>query len=70
VEIILFLAAIAVAFIIFTWLVKIARATISTALTIALIVLVLLAFGIGPAQLWQELTQLFQSLWNLVTGSR
>lgn len=69
-EIILFLAAIAVAFLIFTWLVKIARATISTALTIALIVLILLAFGIGPAQLWQELTQLFQYLWNLVAGNR
>ncbi|QZZ21335.1 hypothetical protein J5X98_02285 [Leptothermofonsia sichuanensis E412] len=69
-EIILFLAAIAVAFLIFTWLVKIARTTISTALTIALIVLILLAFGIGPAQLWQEMTRLFQYLWNLVTGNR
>ncbi len=69
-NIILLLAAIVVAFLVFTWLIKIVKMTIGTALSIAVIVLILLAFGIGPAQLWQELTQLVQSAWRLVTGGR
>ncbi len=69
-KVILLVAAIVVAFPVFTWLIKIVRMTIGTALSIAVIVLILLAFGIGPAQLWQELTQLVQSVWRLVTGGR
>ncbi len=69
-KVILLVAAIVVAFLVFTWLIKIVRMTIGTALSIAVIVLILLAFGIGPAQLWQELTQLVQSVWRLVTGGR
>ncbi len=67
-NLILLLAAIAVAYLVFTWLLKVVKATLMTALTIAAIVLILLAFGIGPGQLWQEITHLFQNVWNLVTG--
>ncbi len=69
-KVVLLVAAIVVAFLVFTWLIKIVRMTIGTALSIAVIVLILLAFGIGPAQLWQELTHLAQSAWQLVTGGR
>jgi nitrate/nitrite transporter NarK len=67
----LLIAALVVSIIIFTLLINVVKATLKTALTIALIILVLqLFFGIGPGQLWQQINQLFQSLWNLVTGRR
>ena len=69
-NIILLLAAIVIAYLVFTLLIKVVRMAIGTALTIAIIVVILLALGIGPAQLWQELTQLGQSLWRMVTGGR
>ena len=51
-ELIIFLAALVVAWLIFTWLLKVALASISTALAIAVIVLMLqLIFGIGPQEL-------------------
>lgn len=62
-------AAIGVTFLVFTWLIKVVKATLSTALTIAAIVLVLqLFFGIGPDQLWAQVSQIPQMVWNLVTG--
>lgn len=68
-ELILVVAAIAVAVIVFGWLLKVVKATLSTALTIALIVLVLqLVFGIGPGQLWQQITQFVQNLWQAPPG--
>ena len=67
-ELIIFLAALVVAWLIFTWLLKVAKASISTALAIAVIVLMLqLIFGIGPQELWQQVTQLPQVLWQLVS---
>lgn len=72
-DLVLLIAAIVISFLVFTWLVKIVKATIGTAITIAIVVLVLqLVFGIGPGQVWQQvsqfLQQLFQSLGRLVTG--
>jgi hypothetical protein len=67
-NLILLLAAIVVAYLVFTLLIRVARAAIGTALVIAVIVLVLLAIGIGPGELWQEVNQLFRSLWKLITG--
>jgi len=58
---IILIAALAVAFVIFTWFVQVLKSTVSTALTIAFLVLVLqLLFGIGPADLWSQLQQLLQ----------
>lgn len=62
-------AAIVITFLVFTWLIKVVKATLSTALTIAAIVLVLqLLFGIGPDQLWAQVSQIPHMVWNLVTG--
>lgn len=65
-EIILFLAAIVIAFLVFTWLVRVVRATVSVAITIALLVLVLqLLFGIGPGAVWQQVQSLFDWILGL-----
>lgn len=59
-EIILLLAALVITWLIFTWLVKVVKASVTTALTVAAIVLALqIGLGIGPGQLWQQLTQFF-----------
>lgn len=65
VELIVLIAALIVTFLVFTWLIKVVKATIQTALTIALLVLILqLVFGIGPSQLWQKITELPQIIWQ------
>lgn len=70
-NIVLLIAAIAIAFLVFTWLIKVVRATIGTAILIAVLVLVLqIVFGIGPAQVWQQVSQFFQAIWQLITGGR
>lgn len=67
-NLILLIAAIVIAFLVFTWLLKVVKATLSAALTIAAIVLLLAFFGIGPGQLWQEITTLIRNIFEMVTG--
>lgn len=63
--VILLIAALIVTFLVFTWLIKVVKATLQTALTIAIIVLILqLIFGIGPSQLWQKIIELPQIIWQ------
>jgi hypothetical protein len=51
---------------IFTWLVKVLKASIGTALAIAIVILILqIAFGIGPQQLWQQVINLPQTIQQL-----
>lgn len=70
-NLILLVAAAIVAMLVFTWMLKVVKATIGTAITIAIIVLVLqLAFGIGPDRLVQQVVQIPQMIWNLVTGGK
>ncbi|MBL1178861.1 hypothetical protein [Pantanalinema sp. GBBB05] len=70
-NLILVIAAIAISVLVFTWLIKMVKATIGTAILIAAIVLVLqLVFGIGPSQLWEQISQIPQTVWNLVTGGK
>lgn len=70
-DLVLLLAAIVVTVIVFIGLVKIARATITTAITIAVIILLVqLLFGVGADQIWQQVSQIFQSIWQLITGRR
>lgn len=70
-NIVLLVAALIITFLVFTWLVKVVKATIGTAIAIAILVLALqLLFGIGPTQIWQSLSQGFQSMWQTVTGGR
>ncbi len=62
---ILLIAALVISFFIFTWLIRVVRATVSTAITIALIALALqLLFGIGPQDLWRQLVGFWQSVFG------
>ncbi|VXD18318.1 conserved exported hypothetical protein [Planktothrix serta PCC 8927] len=70
-ELIILLASLLVAWLVFTWAVQVLKASISTAVAIAAIVLILqLVFGIGPQELLDHLIQLPQTLWNLILNSR
>lgn len=67
-ELIISVAALIVAGLVFTWLLKVVKATLSTAISIAIIVLILqLAFGIGPQKLGQQIIQIPQAVWQKVT---
>ncbi|MBW4658307.1 MAG: hypothetical protein KME15_06510 [Drouetiella hepatica Uher 2000/2452] len=66
-NLILFIAALVVSFLVFAFLVRVFKAAIGTAIAVAVIVLVLqLAFGIAPTQLLQEIRNLFDRLWQMV----
>ena len=68
-EIVLLLAALIVSAFVFTALLNIVKTTVKTAVLIALVVLVVqLLFGIGPQDLWNQIVQLWQTVWNLVLG--
>lgn len=69
-EILLIVAALVISVLVFTWLIKVVKATITTAILIAVLVLALqLIFGIGPGEVWNQVIQVPQYLWELVTGS-
>jgi uncharacterized SAM-binding protein YcdF (DUF218 family) len=71
VDLIIFIAAIAISILVFTWLVKVVKATLSTAFAIALILLAAqIVFGIGPADLWQQGSEWLQSLWQSLRQPR
>lgn len=59
-EIAIVVGALLVSLLIFTWLLKVVRATFKTALLVAMILLLLqLAFGIGPGVIWAEIQSWF-----------
>lgn len=69
-DLIILIAALIVSWLVFTALIKVVKTTVSTAIAIAAIVLVLqLVFGINPQDVWQQITQLPQILWHVVTGN-
>jgi len=66
-NLILFIAALVVSFLVFAFLVRVLKAAIGTAIAVAVVILLLqLAFGIAPAQLWQEIHNLFDKLWQMI----
>ncbi|MDJ1177273.1 hypothetical protein PJF56_00180 [Roseofilum sp. BLCC_M91] len=68
-DLILLIAALIVSWLIFTWLVKIVKLTVGTALTLAGIILILqLLFGINPNQLWQQIINLPQIVLNWISN--
>lgn len=70
IDLLILIAALIVSWLIFTALIKVLKTTVSTAIAIAAIVLVLqLAFGVNPQDLWQQITQLPQTLWHTITGN-
>lgn len=69
IELIVLIAAVVVSWLVFTALMKLVKTTVSTAIAIAAIVLILqLFFGIGPDRLFEQIVQLPQMLWSLFTG--
>ena len=69
VELIILIAAVIVSWLVFTALIKIVKTTVTTAIAIAAIVLILqILFGVIPQDLWQQITQLPQIVWHLITG--
>ncbi len=68
-ELIILIAAIVVSWLVFTALIKIVKTTVTTAIAIAGIILILqLVFGIGYQDLWEQITKIPQLVWNIVTG--
>lgn len=68
-DLVILIVAVLVAIAIFTWLVNVVKATIQTAFTIAIIILILqLIFGIGPGDLLDRIQQLWQGLWQSIRG--
>jgi type IV secretory pathway TrbL component len=56
VDIAILIGALLVSFLVFTWLLKVVRATLKTAVLVAIILLALqLIFGIGPEKLWEQI---------------
>ncbi|MEM6255285.1 MAG: hypothetical protein AAF821_20420 [Cyanobacteria bacterium P01_D01_bin.156] len=55
-EIVVVIGAIAISILVFTWLIKVVKATLKTAFLAALILLGLqIFFGIGPAAIWETI---------------
>ncbi|MGD1862818.1 MAG: hypothetical protein ACFB0E_22960 [Leptolyngbyaceae cyanobacterium] len=55
-ELAIVIGAVFLSFLVFTWLVKVARATFRTAVLVAVILLIVqLVFGIGPQALWEQI---------------
>lgn len=70
IDLLILIAALIVSWLVFTALIKVVKTTVSTAIAIAAIVLILqLLFGINPQDLWQQITYLPQTLWHLITGN-
>lgn len=68
-EFIILIASLLVSWLVFNWVVKVLKASIGTAISIALIVLTMqLMFGIGPNQLFQYIINLPETLWNMIYG--
>jgi hypothetical protein len=62
-EPVLIIAALIVSFLVFTFLLRVAKSAISTAVTIAIVVLLLqLVFGVGPGELWEQMVRLWRGL--------
>jgi type IV secretory pathway TrbL component len=70
VQLIILVGAIVIAWLMFTWLIKVVKASVSTAFTVAIIVLALqLAFGVNPQMIWQQVIHLPQAIQQIFTDS-
>jgi ABC-type multidrug transport system permease subunit len=68
-NLVLLIAAVIVSFLIFTWLVKVVKATITTAIFIALIVFgAQIVFGIGPNEILDQVKGFWDWLWRSLSG--
>lgn len=68
VDLVVFVAALVVSGLLLTWLLRIVKTTITTAVTVAAIALVLqLLFGVGPEDLWQHVQGILQTVWQQIS---
>lgn len=67
-DLVLLIGSIAIAFLVFLCLVRIVKATLKTALLVALIVLGLQFLGIGTDKVVQQVIEIGQYLWQFVPG--
>ncbi|GBF81324.1 hypothetical protein [Aphanothece sacrum] len=66
INLILLIAALLVSWLVFRWLFTVIKSSATTAISIAVIVLLLqLGFGIGPEKLWNEITNIPQTFQQL-----
>ncbi|MEO0373124.1 MAG: hypothetical protein AAF329_00575 [Cyanobacteria bacterium P01_A01_bin.17] len=66
VELLIFIAAGAVSWLVFTWMLRVVKTTLKTAFLVAAIVMILqVTIGVGPDQLWQAIAELPQQLGQL-----
>lgn len=69
VDVIIFVAALVVAWLVFNWLIQVVKASMKTAITVAVIVLILQLFlGIGPQDLWEQIIDLPQTIYQLIAS--
>ena len=68
-EIVLFVAALVVSFLVFTWLIRVVKATVTTAITIALVILALqLLFGLRGDDVMQTVFDIWRRIWQTISG--
>jgi len=66
-ELIVIIGAVIVSWLVFTWLVKVVKASMATGIVLIIIVLLLqLVFNVKVSELLQEIIQLPQTIWQLV----
>ncbi|NER23327.1 MAG: hypothetical protein F6J86_12860 [Symploca sp. SIO1B1] len=66
-ELIIIIGAVIVSWLVFTWLVKVVKASMATGIVLTIIVLLLqLVFDVKVSELLQEIIQLPQTIWQLV----
>ena len=67
-ELVIIFAAVIVAWLVFTWVLKVLKASLGTAIALAIIVLILqLFFGIGFQEFWQQIVQIAGNVWQFFT---
>jgi hypothetical protein len=65
IELLITAAAVVVSFLLLTWLVKVVKATLGTAIKVALLALLLQVFlGIGPQVIWNRIMEFIQQFWK------
>ncbi len=70
-DLVILIGAIIITYLLFNWLVKVIKASFTTAISIALLVLFLqLFFGVEPQKLWQQLIDLPDTWRSLVSNFR
>jgi hypothetical protein len=69
-NLVLLVGSIVITVLVFLWLIRVLKATLTTALIIAAIVFGLQLFGIRSDRLLYEVQGIFRSLWRMIPGQQ